>query len=177
MPSQLQDKCKQEISDTLWDNVFGAVGRDIASTSYRASWHLILALTGQALVALLVLTAHHRCWPVSRTADPRARRALSCLTCCYYNLSTSAVPHCSHLCFCICTFSVSEIELSLYGRSLHKTSNKSCFEARKILIPALLGPIFKTTLLCCCILVERYRLSSLFRRKWTSVRYYHETSY
>lgn len=33
------------------------------------------------------------CGPVSEAADPRARRVLSCLTCCYSNLSTSAVPH------------------------------------------------------------------------------------
>lgn len=29
--------------------------------------------------------------PVSKAADPQARRALSCLTCCYSNLSASAV--------------------------------------------------------------------------------------
>lgn len=33
--------------------------------------------------------------PVSKAADPLARRVLSCLTCCYSNLSTSAVPHSS----------------------------------------------------------------------------------
>lgn len=55
------------------------------------------------------------CWPVSRTADPQARRALPCLTCCFSNLSTSAVPRRSHRVFLlISTQYISATTLSLY---------------------------------------------------------------
>lgn len=39
--------------------------------------------------------------PVSKAAGPQARRVLSCLTCCYSDLSTSAVPHSSALWICV----------------------------------------------------------------------------